>query len=261
MHALEIHPAIRRAGVALACAALAAAAAPVASAAPPIPKPQTKPKLKKPLEDGAPGPSETGIYDSGYNCGGCSGSSAHWSHDLGRPVTAEEAADWDNDGLMTIVEEEGKAKWTDPVTKAEIKVTFSPTDPHRRDTDRDQLSDGYEVRNARRELPGRRTSGGSLRWLFTSPTRADTDHDTLLDGEEVNGSWHTHPNYADTDNDRLTDWKELKLRTVPTDADSDDDCRSDGAEVAEGSDPRSNRSPAVNACLVDIVSGPARPLP
>ena len=71
------------------------------------------------------------------------------------------------------------------------------------DTDRDGLSDGYEVRVSR-----------------TDPRRADTDGDGLSDRDEIR-----------------------RYRTDPRKADTDGDGISDGAEVKAGSNPRDPKSP------------------
>ncbi|WP_336023428.1 helix-turn-helix transcriptional regulator [Halobellus salinisoli] len=67
-----------------------------------------------------------------------------------------------------------------------------------RDTDRDGLEDGPEVKN-----------------YGTSPTSPDTDGDGVNDAQEV--SIGTDPREVDTDNDGLNDNVEVKLGTNPAD--------------------------------------------
>ncbi|WP_049985881.1 helix-turn-helix transcriptional regulator [Halobellus rufus] len=66
-----------------------------------------------------------------------------------------------------------------------------------RDTDRDGLEDGPEVKN-----------------YGTSPTSPDTDGDGITDAQEV--SIGTDPRSVDTDNDGLNDNLEVRLGTDPT---------------------------------------------
>jgi Bacterial TSP3 repeat len=71
------------------------------------------------------------------------------------------------------------------------------TNPRRKDTDRDGLSDGAEVH----------------RW-HTNPRRKDTDRDGLKDGAEVH-RWHTNPRRKDTDGDGYSDGLEVRSHTNP----------------------------------------------
>jgi hypothetical protein len=75
----------------------------------------------------------------------------------------------------------------------------SHTRVRRRDTDRDRLRDGWEVRHR------------------TNPRRVDTDRDGLWDGYEVKRA-HTDPRSRDTDGDGLTDLRELMHGSDPLDA-------------------------------------------
>ncbi|MDX6716227.1 MAG: hypothetical protein QOH30_2785 [Baekduia sp.] len=71
------------------------------------------------------------------------------------------------------------------------------TNPRRKDTDRDGLTDGQEV----------------LRY-HTGPRRKDTDVDGLTDGAEVR-KYHTNPRKKDTDGDGFTDGAEVKAGSDP----------------------------------------------
>jgi hypothetical protein len=94
-----------------------------------------------------------------------------------------------------------------------------------RDTDRDGLSNRYELKRS-----------------HTNPRRADTDRDRLRDRFELRRS-RTNPRVRDTDGDGLGDgfeWKRSK--TSPRRKDTDGDGYSDGVEVYVGGDPRKKRS-------------------
>ena len=100
------------------------------------------------------------------------------------------------------------------------EVRKSGTRPRTADTDRDGLTDGFEVRSSR-----------------TNPRRRDTDRESLSDGFEVRKS-RTSPRRRDTDGDGLSDSYELRRsRTSPLRADTDGDSVSDGMEVLLGMDP------------------------
>jgi hypothetical protein len=73
------------------------------------------------------------------------------------------------------------------------------TKPHHKDTDRDRLRDGVEVKRYR-----------------TNPRRKDTDGDGLRDRAEIK-RWKTNPRRADTDGDGFNDGVELYAGTNPRD--------------------------------------------
>jgi hypothetical protein len=72
--------------------------------------------------------------------------------------------------------------------------------PRRRDTDRDGLSDGREVKRTR-----------------TNPRRKDTDGDGISDGIEVEKT-KTNPRRKDTDGDGIPDGREVGVGSDPRDA-------------------------------------------
>ena len=76
------------------------------------------------------------------------------------------------------------------------------THPRRRDTDRDGLGDGKEVRKYK-----------------TNPRRRDTDRDGLSDRREIRRT-KTNPRKADTDGDGASDGAEVWLGTNPRDPNS-----------------------------------------
>ncbi|HEU4422223.1 MAG TPA: NlpC/P60 family protein [Pilimelia sp.] len=117
------------------------------------------------------------------------------------------------------------------------------TSPISRDTDQDNLSDGYEVlvlgTDPRREDTDRDgISDGMELALGTDPLNPDTDLDGQVDGA------HLYPDGAtDSDADGLTDRLELILGTDPFATDSDGDGFADGAEYRakfNPADPASN---------------------
>jgi hypothetical protein len=71
------------------------------------------------------------------------------------------------------------------------------TNPRRKDTDRDGLRDGVEVRR-----------------YHTNPRRKDTDHDRLRDRAEIR-RYHTNPRKKDTDGDGYGDGREVRAGTSP----------------------------------------------
>jgi len=73
------------------------------------------------------------------------------------------------------------------------------TNPRRRDTDRDGLRDGAEVKR-----------------YHTNPRKRDTDGDGLSDGAEVK-RYHTNPRKRDTDGDGFSDGVEVRDHTNPRD--------------------------------------------
>jgi hypothetical protein len=88
--------------------------------------------------------------------------------------------DYDNDGLTNL---------------EEFTLQLDPTHT---DTDRDELSDGDEVKIH-----------------LTDPAKADTDGDGLRDGEEVL-TYLTDPKRRDTDGDSFSDYDEVRLFSHPT---------------------------------------------
>ena len=76
------------------------------------------------------------------------------------------------------------------------------THPRRKDTDRDGLRDGPEVKKYK-----------------TNPRRKDTDRDGLRDGAEVK-KYKTNPRKKDTDGDGFSDGVEVKAGTNPRDPNS-----------------------------------------
>jgi len=122
----------------------------------------------------------------------------------------------------------------------ELRIGTSPT---LRDTDGDNLSDGYEVLHLR-----------------TDPLRADTDRDGITDGMElvlgtdplnpdsdgdgqVDGAQFLPDGALDSDGDGLSDRLELILGSDPFSTDSDGDGFTDGAEYRakfNPADPTSN---------------------
>jgi thrombospondin type 3 repeat protein len=81
---------------------------------------------------------------------------------------------------------------------------------HKRDPDRDKLSNRDEFRNK------------------TNPHKADTDNDGLKDGDEIDEG--TDPRDPDTDDDGLKDGFEVQIDSDPTDPDTDGDGIPDGQE-------------------------------
>src|SRR5918912_4084265 len=74
------------------------------------------------------------------------------------------------------------------------------TNPRRRDTDRDGLRDGAEVKR-----------------YHTNPRKRDTDGDGLSDRAEVK-RYHTNPRKRDTDGDGFSDGVEVRHHTNPRNA-------------------------------------------
>jgi hypothetical protein len=107
--------------------------------------------------------------------------------------------------------------------------------PKRKDTDRDRLRDGFEVRKAK-----------------TSARKRDSDRDRPPDGVEdadrdglsnlAEQGMRTHPRRRDTDRDGLADGEERPHGTNPRKKDSDGDGWADGREVRLGSKPTDRRS-------------------
>lgn len=156
-----------------------------------------------------------------------------------------QSGDADDDGVTNNKEVEEE---TDPARKDTdgdglsdreelYAVGSSPTQP---DTDGDGLSDGVEVSNHETDPTTNDSDGDGLtdpeelNKHDTDPNSIDTDGDSLNDHEEVN-EHETDPNSKDTDGDGLEDDEELTLGTDPLDDDTDNDGLEDGAEVPETS--------------------------
>ncbi|MBI5609949.1 MAG: OmpA family protein, partial [Deltaproteobacteria bacterium] len=136
------------------------------------------------------------------------------------------------------------------------------TDPRKKDSDGDGLSDGLEVGVSGGIPSGKDANGVPFAGTdpafvpdgdpgsTTDPNTADTDKGGSPDGKEdanANGkidSGETDPNVAaddvasaDSDGDGLSDDEEKKIGTDPKKADTDGDGLSDGEEVLIGTDP------------------------
>ena len=126
----------------------------------------------------------------------------HWNIGAGLTLSFGTDPDPDKDGLTTEQEE------------------HLGTNPDKKDTDGDGISDGDEVNK-----------------YFTNPNKKDTDGDGLKDREEIK-IYETNPNQADTDNDGLNDGDEIeKFNTVPKNPDSDYDGLKDGQEIKLNTNP------------------------
>ncbi|MGN0240992.1 MAG: VWA domain-containing protein [Candidatus Weimeria sp.] len=105
------------------------------------------------------------------------------------------------------------------------------TDPNKKDTDGDGLSDYDEVMVTGTDPLNPDSNGDGINdsesdtdsdgltdkkeaELGTDPKNADSDYDDLTDYDEVN-KYHTDPNKADTDGDEVSDGKEIELGTNP----------------------------------------------
>ena len=156
------------------------------------------------------------------------------------------------------------------------EVTTHGTDPTVKDTDKDGLTDGKEVKGVkireRFEVCGKKARKSIT--VKTNPLRKDTDKDGLRDGKEVKGyrikqrvttragsfvigKTRSNPTKKDTDRDGLKDKVEKtgkankrfgKAKSDPSKCDTDQGGISDGAEVKARSNPS------------DVKSGPRRPL-
>ncbi|HTG45103.1 MAG TPA: binary toxin-like calcium binding domain-containing protein, partial [Verrucomicrobiae bacterium] len=114
------------------------------------------------------------------------------------------------------------------------------TDPNKKDTDGDGLSDGDEV-NTYKSDPLKVDSDGDglsdnaeIATYKTDPSKADTDGDRLDDGSEINVT-KTDPSKADTDADGVSDFDELRVMTDPLKKESVSKTTSVG--VITGGDP------------------------
>jgi hypothetical protein len=123
------------------------------------------------------------------------------------------------------------------------------SDPRRADTDRDGLTDRFEILVAQlahhpakadtdgdgitdplEDLDGDGLSAAAEQLAAADPLAPDTDGDDLRDGAEIQ-THGTSATKADTDGDGLDDGAELRAGTDPLDQDSDDDGILDGADT------------------------------
>jgi Bacterial TSP3 repeat len=129
---------------------------------------------------------------------------------LAPPVAMAKARDHDRDGLPDRWEKRyglsttNRSATGDPdhdrlTNKREYR---RKTNPRRRDTDRDGLRDGLEVKRYK-----------------TNPRKKDTDGDGLNDRAEIK-RYHTNPRKKDTDGDGFSDRAEIRAGTNPRDASS-----------------------------------------
>ena len=101
----------------------------------------------------------------------------------------------------------------------------SSASSHRRDTDKDGLTNRFERKvshtNPRRKdtRPRRLSDRYEVRRSHTNPRRKDTDRDGLKDRFEIRRS-HTNPRRKDTDKDGMNDGAELKVHRNPLVADN-----------------------------------------
>ena len=108
--------------------------------------------------------------------------------------------------------------------KARKAVTVT-TDPLRKDTDRDGLTDGKEVRGyAIKQRVRTKKSSFVIGRTRSNPTRKDTDRDGLKDKVEVTGKANkrfgrdrTDPTTCDTDRGGVRDGAEVRARSNPAD--------------------------------------------
>ena len=148
-------------------------------------------------------------------------------------------ADRDGDGVPDVLElrsgSDPRFRDTDRdglTDRFEILVALLSHHPAKGDTDGDGMSDALE------DLDGDGLSAAGEQLAASNPLAPDTDGDDLLDGAEVE-THRTKATDADTDGDGLDDGAELRAGTDPLDPDSDDDGVLDGADattqtVAEG---------------------------
>jgi len=122
------------------------------------------------------------------------------------------------------------------------------TDPRSKDTDKDGLTDSFEllklglltdarsadtdgdgVSDADEDLDEDGLTNIEEQKYGTDPLVVDTDKDTLSDGTEI--SFGSDPLLKDSDGDGLEDDSELRLGTDPTNPDTDGDGIVDGEEI------------------------------
>ena len=114
-----------------------------------------------------------------------------------------------------------------------------------RDTDNDQLPDGWEWYFFGTLGHGASYDGdndGATAWeeymsdpFDSDPSNPDSDGDGLLDGYEIHNG--LNPMNPDTDGDGLSDSYEVAMSLDATNADCDNDGLSDGEEIALGTNP------------------------
>ena len=156
--------------------------------------------------------------------------------------------DEDNDGLEDIEElrygTDLRTKDTDKdgISDGE-EVKKYQTNPLKWDTDGDGLTDGEEIKKYKTNPLEKDTDNDGLEdeqeiwYKGTDPLRKDTDKDGLTDGDEVK-KYKTFPDKKDTDDDGLNDYEEIyKYKTDPAKKDSDDDGINDKKEIDKGTDP------------------------
>lgn len=127
--------------------------------------------------------------------------------------------DWDYDGIPTNLENE------------------YGTDPYKKDTDNDGISDYDEIYVYKTNPLLKDSDNDGLSDLdelsiyLTNPLVNDTDGDKLSDYSEVN-EYRTNPNSFDSDNDGLSDSDEILVyKTDPLNSDTDSDGLKDGDEI------------------------------
>ncbi|CQR52982.1 MULTISPECIES: helix-turn-helix transcriptional regulator [Haloferax] len=118
---------------------------------------------------------------------------------------------------VTILEKQGDV---DGDNLSNVNERTNNTSMFLKDTDRDSLEDGAEVKKH-----------------GTSPTAPDTDGDGLNDAVELSNS--LNPTNPDTDGDGIPDGVEMRLGTPPNNAtvDTDGDGLDDGYEYEHGTNP------------------------
>jgi hypothetical protein len=185
---------------------------------------------------------------------------AHGVQSIRHVTSNKYAADTDLDGLPDLLER------------------FLGSDPTRRDTDGDGLSDFDEFAafeayaHLSLRFPGFVLNpSGSARY-GTSLNRVDTDGDTLSDPFELLEGWrvsvhgasnprHVLPNplYPDSDLDGLRDDEEFLVKSDPLEADTDGDGRRDGVDVRRCASTGEVCTPYEAACSDCEGSDPLRP--
>lgn len=137
--------------------------------------------------------------------------------------TAFYGDDSDGDGLADAVEEYGLR---DGMGKIYM------TDPQKRFTDDDDLSDGEEAGNVMYTQLDDEGNTVSYYIMLTDPTKADTDADGIDDYDEL--MMGTLPWCSDTDLDGLPDGLEISIGYDPLEANADGDSYSDSEEYYNG---------------------------
>ncbi|MBN1331020.1 MAG: hypothetical protein JXA54_16225 [Candidatus Heimdallarchaeota archaeon] len=151
------------------------------------------------------------------------------------------------------------------------EVDIWGTNPYKKDTDEDQMPDGFEIRNHLNPLSAvDRDNDPDQDGLinieeyaqifdyrnWTDPWNSDTDFDLMPDGYEVTN--RLDPLFAngdiDSDFDGLTNLEEYYLGTNPRDKDTDGDGAEDGLEVLFNTDPFDPKSNPVKRRLIRIIT-------